>query len=84
MVGSLLFAMFAPIGLVYGIVTLDQRVKTESNWMAEWPVLLATIPPMETRYGVFSSMRFFMITVLIVFIGLYGAFSFLYLSGMIG
>jgi len=84
MLGSLLLAIFVPFGIVYSVVTLDQRVRTESSWMEEWPPLIATIPPVVSRKSILSSNRLFMAFVIILFIGLYGTFSYLYLSGIIG
>jgi len=80
MVGSFLFALMIPAGLMVVYMELDPRIKSESRWLDEWPPLVATIPPMAAvkkkliGNGIFSAL----VTALVVVLyGTVGTFNYL-------
>ncbi|PCJ27287.1 MAG: hypothetical protein COA96_03630 [SAR86 cluster bacterium] len=72
MMGSIILALCAPIGLLIVYMELDTRIKSESNWSESWPPMLITIPHMQTENVRRVADRYFTAMVAAAMVSIYG------------
>lgn len=75
--GSIMLALFTPIGLLVVYMELDSRIRSEAKWSDEWPPLLATVPPMPALSTRRLADGYFALMVVVVLAALYGTVMFL-------
>jgi len=79
MMGSFALSLMVPFGLLILFVELDSRIRSESRWDADWPPLLATVPPLATRKRWRLPDSVFLGLSIVLLIGLYATVGTLYL-----
>lgn len=82
MLGSIVLALSIPIGLIIVINQLDTRIKFESQWSADWPPLLVTIPPMQALNARRINNIYFLTGVTIFLLVVYGTVWYLNFMGL--
>lgn len=73
LMGSFLLAMSAPLGLLVLYMELDPRIRSESNFVPEWPPLLMVVPPLKSSIRKAISDRVMILLIVVVSLFIYGA-----------
>ena len=82
MIGSALFSLAAPLGLMVVMLEVDPRMRAESSWSADWPPLLGSVPPMKDQKSVLRSGLLYAILFACVILLIYGAVGYMHLIGV--
>jgi polysaccharide chain length determinant protein (PEP-CTERM system associated) len=73
LIGSFLAAVAAPLGLLVLYMELDPRIRSESNFVSEWPPLLMVVPPLKSGVRKAISDRVLIVLLVVVSLFIYGA-----------
>jgi len=83
LMGSVLLAFAAPIGLLVIVMEVDPRIRAESGWSEDWPPLLGTVPPLSKQKSLLHSKVVFLALLAVIALALYGSVVFMKLTGVI-
>jgi len=82
MIGSIILSISIPIGLIIVINQIDTRIRFESQWSADWPPLLVTVPPMQALTTRRINNIYFLTGVTIALLVIYGTVWYLNFMGL--
>lgn len=75
MMGSLVLSLGAPFGLIFMMLQLDPRVRSENTgWSDDWPLLIGTVPQYYGKRSILRSNGVYVSIFTLLLVFTYGAF----------